>query len=92
MGKVKEQLYRKRSTAGEVLKHEYMVPLNLSVRECAKKVGVGIGTISRVVNGRNSLSLHTATKLGKAFDTSADFWMGFADNKTNPYPPQYGGY
>lgn len=92
MGKVKEQLYRKRSTAGEILMQEYMIPLKLSVRQCAKKVGVGIGTISRVVNGRNSLSKHTAEKLGKAFDTSTEFWMGFADNKTNPYPNQYGGY
>lgn len=92
MGKVKEQLYRKRSTPGEILKQEFMIPLNLSVRQCAKKVGVGVGTISRVVNGRNRLSIHTAEKLGKAFETSTDFWTNLADNKTNPYPSNYGGY
>lgn len=92
MGKVKEQFYRQRTTVGEVLKEEFMVPLKLSVRQCAKKVDVGAGTISRLVNGRCRISQPTAEKLGKAFGTSADFWMGFADNRTNPYPTQYSGW
>ena len=89
MGKVKEQFYRKLTTVGEVLREEFMVPLKLSVRECAKKVDEGAATISRLINGRCRISQPTAVKLGKAFDTTPDFWMGFADNKTNPYRTNY---
>lgn len=92
MGKVKEQLYRHRSTVGEILKEEYMIPLNLSMRELAKKAEIGVGTVSRLINGRCAISRPTAEKLAKAFDTTTEFWMNFANNRTNPYPSQYGGY
>ncbi|QZA70878.1 HTH DNA binding protein [Erwinia phage AH06] len=85
MGKVKELLYRKRSTPGEILKLEYMEPLNLNVEATAKLLKVGKSTVSRVVNGRCRLSAKLAGKLAKAFGTTPDFWMNFADNCTNPY-------
>ncbi|AHI60245.1 putative transcriptional regulator [Erwinia phage vB_EamM_RAY] len=87
MGKVKEILYGRRgSTAGEILKLEYMEPLNLTVDETAKKLKVAKSTISRIINGRCRLSKPLATKLAKAFATTPEYWMNFADNCTNPYP------
>lgn len=59
---------------GEVLR-EYL-PEGMQVTEAAGKLGVSRVTLSRVLNGRASISADMALRLSVALGTSAKFWIG----------------
>jgi len=61
---------------GEVLKTLCLEPLNLSVTEAAKALGVSRKTLSAILNGRAGVSPEMAVRLSIAFDTSAESWLG----------------
>lgn len=59
---------------GEVLR-EYL-PENMQVTEAAHRLGVSRVTLSRVLNGRASISADMALRLEAALGTSAGMWLG----------------
>ena len=61
---------------GEILKELYIEPLEISITEFALKIGVRRATASDLINGKSSLTPKMAIKLAKAFNTSADMWLG----------------
>lgn len=68
---------RIRTHPGEILKEEFMAPLELSANRLAIELGVPatrIGDIIRAENPR-AVSADTALRLARYFDTSAAFWM-----------------
>ncbi len=61
---------------GDVLKHDYMGPLGMSVYGLAGALGVSRSRVNEIVQGRRSVTAETALRLGRFFGTSADFWLG----------------
>lgn len=59
---------------GEVLR-EYL-PAGMQVTEVAQKLGVSRVTLSRVLDGRASISAEMALRLEMALGTNANFWVG----------------
>ena len=60
---------------GEILKDLCLEPLNLTVTEVAKMLGVARKTLSELVNGKTGMSPEMAIRLSKAFKTTPEFWM-----------------
>ena len=60
---------------GEVLKKLCLEPLNLTVTEAARSLGVSRKTLSSILNGRAGISPEMAVRLSIAFDTSAESWL-----------------
>jgi addiction module HigA family antidote len=60
---------------GEVLKVLCLAPLNLTVTEAARALGVSRKTLSGIVNGRAGISPEMAIRLSIAFNTSAESWL-----------------
>lgn len=60
---------------GEVLWGLDMEPAGLTVTEVAERLGVDRKTLSRVINGRASVSAEMAIRLGRAFNTTPDLWL-----------------
>lgn len=60
---------------GEILKTLCLEPLNLTVTEAAKALGVSRKTLSGILNGRMRISPEMAVRLSIAFDTTAESWM-----------------
>jgi addiction module HigA family antidote len=60
---------------GEVLRALCLTPLNLSVTEAARALGVSRKTLSSILNGRAGISPEMAVRLSIAFDTSAESWL-----------------
>jgi len=60
---------------GEVLLEDFMKPLRLSQYRLAKDIGVTPIRISQIVNGKRSISVDTAMRLGRYFGTSAEVWL-----------------
>ena len=77
---------------GEIIKHDYLEPLGLTVGELANSLGVTRPMLSAIINGRSSVSPEMAIRLSKAFDTTPDLWLGMqrsydlycAQEKFNP--------
>jgi antitoxin HigA-1 len=60
---------------GEVLKSLCLEPLNLTVTDAARSLGVSRKTLSNILNGRAGISPEMAIRLSLAFDTSAESWL-----------------
>ena len=60
---------------GEVLKELCLKPLNVTVTEAARALGVSRKTLSSILNGRAGISPEMAVRLSIAFHTSAESWL-----------------
>ncbi|MEI6096766.1 MAG: HigA family addiction module antitoxin [Alphaproteobacteria bacterium] len=60
---------------GEILRTEFMEPLNLTAGKLAKAIGVPRTRIERLVQEKTALTTDTAVRLGKYLGTDTDFWM-----------------
>ena len=60
---------------GEMLREEFLHPMNLSQRALAQAIGVPYQRVNELVNGRRGMTPSTALRLAKYFGMSAGFWM-----------------
>ena len=60
---------------GEVLRQLCLEPLNLTVTDTARSLGVSRKALSSVLNGRSGISPEMAVRLSMAFNTSAESWL-----------------
>ena len=60
---------------GEILKLDFMEPLNVSAYALAKAIHVDQTRIGQLIRGTRSVSADTAIRLGKFFNVSAEFWL-----------------
>lgn len=63
------------SHPGEILRNHHMDPLNLTVTETAKGLGVSRNQLSLLLNGKAGVSPEMAIKLSEAFDTTVELWI-----------------
>jgi antitoxin HigA-1 len=61
---------------GDVVRKLCIEPLGLTVTEAAKALGVTRKALSELINCRSGVSVEMALRLAKAFDTSAESWLG----------------
>jgi addiction module HigA family antidote len=60
---------------GEILLEDFMKPLGLSQYRLAQDIGVSPIRISQIIHGKRSISVDTAMRLARYFDTSAAVWL-----------------
>lgn len=60
---------------GEILLEEFMKPVELSANKLAKALDVPTNRVTAIIKGARGITGDTALRLGKAFDTTPDFWM-----------------
>jgi addiction module HigA family antidote len=60
---------------GEVLRQLCLEPLNLTVTDAARSLGVSRKALSSILNGRTGISPEMAVRLSIAFSTSAESWL-----------------
>jgi addiction module HigA family antidote len=60
---------------GEVLRQLCLEPLNLTVTEAARSLGLSRKALSSILNGRAGISPEMAVRLSMAFNTSAESWL-----------------
>jgi len=61
---------------GEIIRHDYLEPLDLTIGDLANSLGITRPMLSAIINGRSSVSSEMAIRLSKAFDTTPDLWLG----------------
>ncbi|HMA51672.1 MAG TPA: HigA family addiction module antitoxin [Magnetospirillaceae bacterium] len=60
---------------GEILREEFLAPLNLTPYALAKYCNVPRTRIERVVREETPVTADTALRFGKVFGTGPEFWM-----------------
>jgi len=60
---------------GEILREEYLKPLNMSSSQLARALHVSPPTVNDVVLERRAISAEMAVLLARFFDTSEQFWL-----------------
>jgi addiction module HigA family antidote len=60
---------------GEVLREDYLAPLEMSANALAMAVGVPANRISAILNGERSVTADTALRFARYFRTSPEFWL-----------------
>lgn len=89
---------RKPTHPGVIIKEDVLKPLNLTVTDAAKDLGVTRKTLSELLNEKSSLSPDMAVRIARATDTSPESWMNMqqkldlweSENKEFniiPFPP-----
>ena len=73
---------RKPTHPGAVFLEDVMKPLNLSVTETARMLGVSRKTLSEFINEKSSLSPEMALRISKATNTSVESWMNMQQKLT----------
>jgi addiction module HigA family antidote len=62
-------------TPGEILREDFMEPLDISINQLARDLSVPPNRISEIVNGKRSISADTALRLQRYFGIEAQFWL-----------------
>ena len=60
---------------GEVLREEFLKPMNLSAHQLALALRVPATRINEIVNQRRGITADTAMRLARYFGTTAKFWI-----------------
>ena len=73
---------RKPNHPGAVLLEDIIKPLNLTITEAAKKLGVSQKALSEILNEKAPLTLDLALRIAKATDTSPESWIAMQQKLT----------
>ena len=60
---------------GEILRDEFLIPMNLSVARLAQGIKVSEKDLDAIVHGINGITIDTALRLGHYFGMTPEFWI-----------------
>ena len=60
---------------GEILLEEFIKPLSITQYKLAKDINVAPIRINEIIKTKRAITVNTALRLSKYFDTSAQFWL-----------------
>lgn len=66
---------RRPTSPWEILKEEFLIPLNISQKQVADHIGCDFKVINRIIDERSQVTPTIAIKLGAAFNTTPHFWL-----------------
>ena len=62
-------------TLGEILREDFMEPMNISINQLSRDLAVPVNRISEIVNGKRGVTADTALRLERYFGVEAQFWL-----------------
>ena len=65
---------------GEVLKEEFLLPLNISAYRLSKAIGIPQTRISEILKLKRRITADTALRFSLYFGNSPKFWLGLQDD------------
>jgi len=71
---------RKPTPPGEILKYEFLEPLNMTQQQLADALGITRVRVNEIISGKRSITPDTAFRIAKFFKTTPDFWLNLQLN------------
>ena len=60
---------------GDILKEEFLEPLNISAYRLAKEINVSTSSVLDLIHNKRKISVEMALRLARYFGTSSKFWL-----------------
>lgn len=67
--------HREPTHPGEMLREEFLLPMNISQRELADAIHVPYQRVNELINKKRGVTPSTALRLSKFFGTTPDLWL-----------------
>lgn len=67
-------------TVGEILKEEFMEPLNISAYRVAKEIDVPTSRIQDILHNRRQITVDTSIRLGRLFGVSDRYFLNIQND------------
>ena len=64
-----------RTHPGQVLREKFLVPRHMDERALADAIDLPVKHIREIVRGSQAMTASTASKLGRYFQTTPEFWL-----------------
>lgn len=61
---------------GDILRHDFMEPLHLTVEALAAALGLSVERLAGVLDKTNAITPDVALRIARYFGTSAELWVG----------------
>lgn len=61
---------------GEILKGLWLAPMDVSITDAAKSIGVSRKTLSKIINKKGNITPEMAVRLSIALGGSPESWLG----------------
>lgn len=65
---------------GEILKEEFLIPMDITAYRLAKETGIPQIRVSEIIRGKRSVSADTALRFARFFGNSPQFWLGLQND------------
>lgn len=65
---------------GEVLREEFLLPLEISAYKLSKDIDIPQTRISQILKGNRRITADTALRFASYFGTTAQFWLGLQND------------
>lgn len=63
-------------TPGETLNEDFLKPLGITQEQLANRLGITRVRLNEVLLGKRSITMDTAIRLARFFNTTVEFWIG----------------
>lgn len=70
----------KNITPGEILKEEFLIPMNVSAEKLAEETGISLTSIKGIIKGQKRITVDIALRLSYYFGNSVQFWLGIQND------------
>ena len=67
--------HREPTHPGEMLKEEFLVPMEISQKDLANAIHVPYQRVNELINKKRGVTPSTALRLARFFGMSADYWL-----------------
>lgn len=67
-------------SVGEILKEEFMDPLDISAYKLAKEIFVPVSRIQDIIHDRRQITVDTSLRLSRFFGVSEDYFLKIQDD------------
>ena len=67
-------------TVGEILREEFMEPMNISARKLARDIMVPVSRIQDILHGRRKITADTSLRLSKYFGVSERYFLNLQND------------
>ena len=74
------KMKRQPTHPGKIIQEDYLKPLLITIKKIAELLGISRKTMSKIINGRGSVTPDMALRLSRAFDTTPDLWLNLQKN------------
>ena len=74
------EIKREPTHPGEILKEEFLEPLNISQTKLAKELHTSFRAINEIINTKRGITTEMALKLAKFFGTTPQLWLNLQNS------------